>query len=375
MMTMRLSNNAPLAGKLLLIGIVAGLFGCAALPETSEKRADQPLVFPGPPDEPRFVYERTIYGSTDIVPEAADFRLKSMLTGEARGGEGLAKPYGIAVRRGRVYVSDSVARHVKVFDIPAGRYFKVGDEDGAGKLQQPLGLDVDQNGVLYVADNTGRTVRVYDREGKFLKNIGSSKTLVRPASVTVDPAGDRLYVVDIGGVTSEEHKIRVFDARNGERLYDIGKRGKGPGEFNLPRDTAIGADGLLYVVDGGNFRVQVLKPDGAFVREFGGTGRQFGQFARPKEIAVDPSGNVYVADAAFGNFQIFSPRGDLLLFVGSRSEQDGPAKYMLPAGIAVDEDGRVYFADQWFRKIDVFRPASLQLEAGFVRPPSGPAKP
>jgi len=79
-------------------------------------------------------------------------------------------------------------------------------------------------------------------------------------------------------------------------------------------------------------------------------------------VATDKDGNVYVVDAAFGNFQIFNAEGELLMFVGERSEQEGPGKYMLPSGIAVDEDGRIYFVDQWFRKIDVFRPYASKTQ-------------
>ena len=110
----------------------------------------------------------------------------------------------------------------------------------------------------------------------------------------------------------------------------------------------------------------VFDKDGKYLQSFGSVGKQYGQFARPKEIAVDREGNVYVVDAAFGNFQIFNPDGDLLLFVGERSERDGPAKYMLPSGISVDEDGRVYVVDQWFRKIDVYRPVTLPAGTGFL---------
>ena len=95
-------------------------------------------------------------------------------------------------------------------------------------------------------------------------------------------------------------------------------------------------------------------------------GRQLGNFARPKEIATDGEGNLFVVDTAFGNFQVFNADGELLLFVGDRSERDGPAKYMLPSGIYVDEDGRVYMVDQWFRKVDVFRPARLKPGEGFL---------
>jgi sugar lactone lactonase YvrE len=140
--------------------------------------------------------------------------------------------------------------------------------------------------------------------------------------------------------------------------------------------VALGPDGRLYAVDGGNFRIQVFEQDGTFVRTFGQAGRQFGQFARPKGIDVGPDGNVYVVDAAFGNFQIFSPDGQLLLFVGQRANKNAPGIYALPAGIEVDEDGRVYVVEQFFSRVDIFRPAELAVEAGYlVTGPSGSAAP
>jgi DNA-binding beta-propeller fold protein YncE len=138
--------------------------------------------------------------------------------------------------------------------------------------------------------------------------------------------------------------------------------------------VAVGKDGRLYVVDGGNFRVQIFDAKGGYLQSFGSVGKQMGNFARPKEIAADAEGNVYVVDSAFGNFQVFNPDGELLLFAGERSERDAPGRYMLPSGIAVDEDGRVYVVDQWFRKVDVFRPYHMKPDDGFLgmRPkPSG----
>lgn len=352
---------APLA-SLLLVACVT----------VAEKAGDgmriqsQSLVYPAAPDEPRFVFERSIRGSADVVADTEESLLRRTLTGEARTSEGLSKPYAVAVHRGRIFVSDSAERYVKVFDVPTGRHFKVGDKDGDGQLTKPLGLDVDDAGTLYVADGTAKQIVVFDRDGKFLRKIADPKDFARLSSVTVDPAGKRLYVVDIGGVGSDLHRVRVFDAVSGRHLHDIGKRGGGPGEFNLPRDVAVSRSGQLYVVDGGNFRVQVFESNGKYLQSFGAVGKQLGNFARPKEVATDRQGNVYVVDAAFGNFQIFSADGELLMFVGERGEQDAPGRYMLPSGIAVDEDGRVYFVDQWFRRIDVFRPVGLKAEDGFL---------
>lgn len=364
---LRIGNFPHIAAGLLVVVLA----GCASAPPAPPAPKQDQIVFPPPPDAARFVYERTIYGSADVVPDSSGAELRRMVTGETRSSEGLSKPYAVAVHKGRVFVSDSAERFIKVFDFPRGRLYRVGDED-PGRILKPLGIDVDRAGRLYVADATAREVKIFDSEGRFLRAIGGPTWFDRLSSVTVDADGKRLYVVDIGGVASQNHRLRVFDAATGAHLMDIGTRGAGPGELNLPRDVAIGKDGRLYVVDGGNFRIQVFSPQGEFVKSFGAVGKQFGQFARPKEIAADREGNLYVVDSAFGNFQIFSPEGELLLFIGDRSERDGPAKYMLPSGIYVDEDGRVYMVDQWFRKIDVFRPAGLAASQGFL---AGDARP
>lgn len=349
-----------LLSSLLLLAVAA----CAVAPPPPPKPVVIP-VFPPPPERARFVYERSIYSSVDVIRDDAKTDFRRLVTGERKVGEGLAKPYGIAVMRGRVYVTDSVKHVVMVFDFPQGRYFEIGTQSEGG-LRLPLGVDVDAAGNVYVSDGGTHRVAVYDTDGKFLRLLGGPDVLKRPAGIAVDPAGSRVYVVDIGGIDSQDHGVRVLDAKTGEHLSSIGRRGDGPGEFNLPRDVAVGKDGLLYIVDGGNFRIQVMRPDGGFVRSFGAVGRQGGQFSRPKEIAIDRTGNVYVVDAAFGNFQIFTPDGKLLLDVGGRSNTDGPAKYMLPSGIAVDEDGRVYVVDQYFRKVDIYRPAELDVAAGFL---------
>jgi DNA-binding beta-propeller fold protein YncE len=344
--------------------LIVVLSACAVAPKAPTKAVDNP-VFPPPPEFARFIYERSIYSSADVMRDDGKADFRRLVTGEKKVGEGLAKPYGIAVRHGRVFVTDSVKRSVMVFDFPQGSYYELGAQ-AEGGLRLPLGVDVDAGGNAYVSDGGTHRVLVYGPDGNYLRQMGGPDILKRPAGIAVDAAGSRVYVVDIGGIDSMDHGVRVFDGKSGVYLSSIGKRGDGPGEFNLPRDVAVGKDGFLYVVDGGNFRVQVLRPDGSFIRSFGAVGRQGGQFSRPKEIAIDAAGNVYVVDAAFGNFQIFTPEGKLLLDIGGRSNADGPAKYMLPSGIAVDEDGRVYVVDQYFRKVDIFRPALLDPKAGFL---------
>lgn len=337
--------------------------GCAtSQPELTEIPAP---VFPSPPDEARIIYERSLISSADVEIESEDSAFKRFVTGARRTGIGMGKPFGVTVHQGRVFVSDTLKRQVIAFDVRMGKFIEIGIKS-PGQLIRPMGLDVDLQGNLYVCDATLKQILVFDRDGKYLRRFGKAEMFDRPAGLTVTPEGDRVFVVDTGGVSSDRHRVLVFDPSSGELLNTISRRGNGEGELNLPREATVGLDGNLYVVDGGNFRVQVFTPTGEYLRSFGAIGRRSGQFSRPKGIGVDPDGNIYVADTAFGNFQIFNMQGQLLLAVGSRNSVPGPARFMLPAGLAVDEDGRIYMVDQYFKKVEVFRPVSLPPDQGWL---------
>lgn len=358
----------------VLVLFLLAVAGCAENPRLDVLK---PPIYPPPPAQPRYIFERTLKFSSDVEAFGTGARLKLFATGESRKIEALVKPYGIAVYHGRVYVTDTVDHDVMVFDIPAKHFFQFGATE-PGQLQQPHGIAVSPDGKrVYVCDTMLKRILVYDAEGKYLTSIGDKSIFKLPTGVAISPDGSRIYAVDDGGIHNDDHHVLVFDSATGKLIQTIGKRGTKPGEFNLPLLDAVAPDGTLYVVDGGNFRVEAFTPDGKFKFAFGKVGRLPGQFARPKGIAVDPQGNIYVVDTAFGNFQIFNPKGQLLMFIGNRGEAGLPGKYMLPAGIAVDHDGRIYIVDQFFRKVDIFRPVTLgrlQGYAGVLAPDEPPPK-
>ncbi|MFM9845832.1 MAG: hypothetical protein ACKVP3_01560 [Hyphomicrobiaceae bacterium] len=345
------------------------LSGCAA-PQQRPTGPAQIQAWPPPPDEPRYYFERTLFSSMDVVEETSEDQFRRFATGEALTGRGLDKPFGVLAIDGRVFVGDTVSQQVFVFDFPRRQFYEFGQQ-GMGRLVQPLGMAADRVGHIYVCDGSAHRINVYALDGAYIKSVGSEELLENPSSVAVNSDGSRIYVVDTGRVDSDLHRVRVFDG-DGRHLFDIGRRGPADGEFNLPLGAAVGPNGLLHVVDTGNFRVQVFSPDGHFLTKFGGIGRRPGNFAHPKGITIDGEGKIFVTDTAFGNFQIFDQSGRILMFVGNRNERGGPGQFVLPAGITVDVDGRVYVVDQFFRKIDVFRPATLAATAPIGQPP-GPA--
>ncbi|VAW89398.1 hypothetical protein MNBD_GAMMA18-679 [hydrothermal vent metagenome] len=345
---------------LLLLFIAITLSGCSG-----NKRADfKPPQYPD--QDPRFIYERTIHDSSDIRDLTAAMKFQFLATGSTETSTGLAKPFGIAVRKGKVYVSDTVQRAVVLFDIPRGEAKFIGIDEGPGMLMKPLGIDVDSEGNLYVADITDKSIKIYTGDGEFIRKLEGRAIFDRPSGVAISPDGNTLYVVDSGGISSTRHHLHVIDVETFEIKRTVGKRGTEPGDFNLPIQVSTAPDGTVYVVDGGNFRVQSFTAEGDFISTFGVAGRYSGNFSRPKGISTDSDNNVYVGDSAFGNFQIFNPKGELLLFVGKRGNRGAPGEFMLTSGLEVDEDGRIYYADQFFRKIDIFRPTSITAEDGFL---------
>ncbi len=133
------------------------LAGCATAPKEAPFI---PPVFPAAPDAPRFIYERTLSFS-DNVEQASSVaeRLRLFAVGEKKGAKALVKPFGVAVHRGRVYVTDTAQRLVVMFDIPGGRYVEIGT-DKPGQLTKPMGIDVSSQGEVFVSDMTLRRVLV-----------------------------------------------------------------------------------------------------------------------------------------------------------------------------------------------------------------------
>ena len=132
----------------------AVLFSACASPGTSAPPVAQSqpdLVFPPPPEQARFVFERTILGSADVVTEDSETRWRRALTGETKHSTGFSKPFDVEACQGRIYVSDTVRRSVLMFDVPNGEFSEIGTSE-PGELRKPLGMAVDRDCNLYVVD-------------------------------------------------------------------------------------------------------------------------------------------------------------------------------------------------------------------------------
>lgn len=348
--------------------------GCAG----PGKKKYKAHYWPKPPEVPRYVYEGSLRSSATLARQNSSLQFRNALVGKDDASQrSFAKPFDVASRGGKIVVTDTVARVAVMFDVPRRKVFAFGHRgDGKGKneLSKPLGVGMDAKQWVYIADVTAGNVKVFDQLGLLIKVIGSSEELEKPVDVAANESGDRIYVLDAGGVSSDKHRVIIYDAE-GNKVGEIGQRGSAEGEFNLPNQIAVGKDGNVYVLDAKNFRVQVFSAEGEFIRAWGKVGRSLGDMARPRGIAVDNENNVYITDAVFRNFQVFKPTGELLMFIGDQGLDDKPGQYVLPAGISVDETNRVYIVDQVHMKIDVMRKLAEDEINKLIPKPSKTATP
>ena len=244
-----------------LLGAVAA--GCSTPPPpTGPVGAPQ---WPAPPEQPRFVFEATLRNGLSVRDDSSAAQMRRLMTGEDDSRASFGKPLAVAAGKGRVYVTDTEGRRVFVFDFVRRRTFSFGLRF-EGELKKPAGIALDGEGRVYVVDTTARRVVVFDALGLYLGQIDGASDWVRPTAVAVDPAGERVYVVDTGGVDSDSHRIWRYGDR-GRGLGALGQRGSEPGAFNLPTDAVVARDGTLWVLDAGNFRVQAFDPEGHEARQ------------------------------------------------------------------------------------------------------------
>ena len=237
---------------------------------------------------------------------------------------------------------------------------------GAGMFVFPHGLKVDRDGNIWVTDGRGKggkghQVFKFSPEGKVLMTLGKAgvagggpDAFNSPSDILIAPNGDVFVADGHGGDTNA--RIVKF-SKDGSFIKAWGKKGAGPGEFNVPHRLAMDSSGRLFVADRANSRIQIFDQDGKFLTEWK-------QFGRPSGVFIDKNDTIYVADSESNNSQ--NPGFKRGLRIGSAKdgkvtalipdpepakEGSGPGTGSAAEGVAADAEGNVYGAEVDARKL------------------------
>lgn len=243
-------------------------------------------------------------------------------------GPGLVKPGAIAWHRGGLLISDAGLGTLVRWS-PAAR--EIQPALASTDPIRAAALATGEDGDFLVAIPAASAVHRYNANGGLVQSY-SLPSEFRPMGAA--QLGGEVWVTN-----AARHGIDAFDSASGSPVRAIGRRGHGPGEFNLPlgiaalpKDHPLAGGGAV-VVDSFNARVQVLDSSGRWVRDIGGPGDVTGRFGRPIGAAVGPDGALFVLDAASQRVHAFDARGNALLAFGRQATDSH--SLLLPGGLCV----------------------------------------
>ncbi len=232
-----------------------------------------------------------------------DPRKKKYFYIDEAGDSEFSSPIAVAIGADdEMYVTDSILGKVFVFDRDGD--FKYGFAAG----RRPTGIAVDRTRkLIYVSDTVAQNVKVYDLKGGLLRTIGRRGTgpgeFNYPVDLFVDRNGE-LYVID-----SMNYRVEMFDD-TGKFVAKFGKQGDGTGNFGRPKGVAVDRDGHIYVADALFDTVQIFDREGRFLLNFGSIGTEAGMFWMPCGLFIDSGDNIYVSDSYNGRVQVFEYLGN-----------------------------------------------------------------
>ncbi len=230
------------------------------------------------------------------------------------------------------------------------------------------GIYVDRQDNVWIAGNaeTDHQILKFTADGKFLMQIGKAgqtggsndtQRLGKPAHMEVDAQANELFVADGYG----NRRVIVFDATTGAYKRHWGAYGNRPDDTKTTYDPAappskqfgspvhcvrLAKDGLLYVCDRENNRIQVFRKSGEFVREFF-LAKETRLIGSVWDMVFSPDPNqtyMYVADGANNQVHVLlRETGAEVASFGRNGRMAGQFHWV--HNIAVDTKGNIYTAE------------------------------
>jgi sugar lactone lactonase YvrE len=308
-----------------------------------------------------------------------------LITLVALNGARFNRPQGVAVDSdGSVVVADTGNHTIRrigpdrLVSTVAGKAGEPGSSDGKGgeaRFNEPRGVAVDLQGVIYVADTGNHVIRKISKAGEVTTfagtagqfgsadGQGSEARFYGPAALAVDEART-VWIADSSNDTIRKITVDGVVTTVAGRAREVGsKNGVGAeARFSYPCGVAVDRAGVIFISDSANRLIRRMTPQGIVTTIAGVVGRwddnaaegdlRTARFSSPIGIAVDSSEAICVADAGNSTVRRISPTGAVTVLAGQPRAGSGgtdppksPWRFKSPLGVAADGLGNFYVVD------------------------------
>jgi DNA-binding beta-propeller fold protein YncE len=188
--------------------------------------------------------------------------------------------------------------------------FRVQPPAAGWALEMVSSVATDAKGTIYLLQRGERAdpVIAVDQKGRVLRSWGRGLYKI-PHSIRIDPAGD-IWTTDA------QSSIVYKFTPEGKQLLTISVGGQpksAKSAFCGTTDIAFAPNGRIFISDGyANARILEYDATGKLIRQWGTPGTGPGEFHLPHAIAIDENGVIYVADRENGRIQRFDLQGRYL---------------------------------------------------------------
>ncbi|MDI6730262.1 MAG: BF3164 family lipoprotein [Candidatus Altarchaeum sp.] len=154
----------------------------------------------------------------------------------------------------------------------------------------------------------------------------------RPQKIKI--TNDKIFVLD-----QKHHRILIFD-HNFNHIKQIGRKGRGPGEFILPASFQVFKD-LVYVADAANYRFDIISTDGKYIRSF----RPQYPIFQDLTFCIDSRGYLFINHPMSENLiTVYNELGEIVNGIGKLVDEKDP-RFKITinyAHIEIDEYDNIY---------------------------------
>ncbi|MDZ7289125.1 MAG: hypothetical protein ONB44_05550 [candidate division KSB1 bacterium] len=260
---------------------------------------------------------------------------------------------------GNLLVTDKRRMVIHALNPFTGKLIRTIGTEGSGELQfdQPNGIAVDDQGRIFITEQTNQRVQVLNRDYSFAGFIGGPGTgpgqFDKPMGIAADATG-RIYVTD-----ENLNKVVVFDRIAQDNpaqprwQFRFEFAHDGDGKIDHAESIAIDrARGRIYLSDEGQHHIKVYDLTGRFLQTFASEGTDLGQFAsggQPEGIAIDDKHYIYVNDEGGARINVYQPDFTPVAAIQSTSP------FQSADGVHLSEKlGRFFVVDQGNDLVQVF---------------------